>query len=120
MQQTSRDVASKRNRRGAIAFVAVFFMTALMLPSITRAQSDGNSPRNHPRVQEARHVRRAACSSKSAGTTCSFPLGNQTFTGICEDVGQGQMACRNTVSKRGLDRSDVAPEGGMSAGDLPR
>jgi hypothetical protein len=118
MQQTSPD--AKRYGRGTIGKVAAAFIAALMLPSIAQAQSTGNSPGNHPRVQEARHLRRAACSFKSVGTTCSFSLGGQTFTGVCEDVGQGQMACRNAVSKGGLERSDVAPDGGMSAGDIPQ
>ena len=56
---------------------------------------------------------------KAAGTTCSFALGNQKFTGTCEAAQQGQLACRNAVSKEGLNSDDSSFDSGMGAVDHP-
>ena len=125
MRQTSRDAALRGNRRGkaGIGLKLALFLTMLMLPSAARAQKGGD----YPRGQEARHVRMAACSYKSAGTTCSFSEGNQTFSGTCEATQNAQLACRNAVSKQGLnqsddsfDQSDDSFHSGMDAGDIPQ
>ena len=100
---------------------ALFLASQLVMPSAARAQGDGTSQSSdNPRFQAWRHASLGACSYKSAGTTCSFSIENHSFTGTCEATQNGNLACRNIVSKQGLNSEDGSFDNGMSAGDIPQ
>jgi len=53
----------------------------------------------HPQWQANQHLRRAACSNKSVGSTCKVVLQGQTYGGTCQPTSpQGPLACRNLVN----------------------
>jgi hypothetical protein len=122
MWQTSKTRALSKNRQRhlAIALIAALSLASLLvMPLAAHAQSDGTwQSSDNPRFQAWRHASLGACSYKSAGTTCSFSVGNQSLTGTCETTAKGNLACRNIVSKQGLDSEDGSFDNGMSAGDI--
>jgi hypothetical protein len=123
MRQSSYDATLEGNRhpnRPIALIVIVFLSMLLLMPLAGHTQSDGNSQGGNSRFQAWRHASLGACSYKSAGTTCSFSIESHSFTGTCETTQKGNLACRNIVSKQGLDSQDGSFDNGMSAGDIPQ
>jgi hypothetical protein len=122
MRQTSGNAFEDGHRQPsrALSLIVALFVSALLItPLAALAQGDSNSQGGgNPRFQAWRHASLNACSYKSAGTTCSFSIENHSFTGTCEATQNGNLACRNIVSKQGLDSQDGSFDNGMSAGDI--
>jgi hypothetical protein len=122
MRQTSGNAFKDGHRQPsrALSLIVALFVSALLItPAAVLAQGDSNSQGGgNPRFEAWRHASLNACSYKSAGTTCSFSIDNHSFTGTCEATQHGNLACRNIVSKQGLDSQDGSFDNGMSAGDI--
>jgi hypothetical protein len=124
MRLTSGNAFEGRHRQPSrsLALIVALLATSLVIrPAAVLAQGDSNSQGGgNPRFRAWRLASLNACSYKSAGTTCSFSIENHNFTGTCEGTQNGNLACRNIVSKQGLDSQDGSFDNGMSAGDVPQ
>ncbi len=98
---------------------ALFVMTVVMSAPAAQAQYEAVPPWKGapPQSQSRPHPRLAACSSKSAGDTCTFSRNGHTLSGSCQPLGGGQLACIDVIGRPGVMQHPA--DAGMSAGDLP-
>lgn len=85
-------------RLRAVVIMGVMLVAVLAIAAPAARAQEGPLMR-HPRLLEIQRLRRAACASKSVGTTCSYvrPDG-QKIAGSCQPSEQGVLACRNVVN----------------------
>jgi hypothetical protein len=85
--------------------IASLLLTALVIcapAALAQPYSGPAAGYSHPQWHANQHERRAACASKSVGTTCKVILEGHTYGGTCQPTSpQGPLACRNLVNTQG-------------------